>query len=340
LFTVTSWIPGGSWAQVQAAAAYGHEIGSHTVTHPTLSGLTAAQQTNELATSQMLINQNITNQSCVTLAYPNCVAALTYITHAYYIAARNCSGQLVPSTPSDFYNISSFVCGPAGSVQTVAQFNNQVNSAAANNSWCVFLIHALDNDNGYSPMASSILQSNVDYVSTNQNKFWVQTFGNVVRYIRERNDSSVSESANTGDSITVQLTGSLDGSIYNFPITVRRPLPAGWPSAAVSQNGIPVGSQIVTVSATPYVMFDAVPNGGDIVLTKSVPPPVLSSPVLNAPNFNFQLTGTPGYNYSISSSTDLISWLPLQTNMLSDTATNLTFTVPDTLQFYRAQWVP
>src|SRR5215831_9321547 len=39
LFTVTGWVPGGSWAQVKNAASFGHEIASHTLTHPTLSSL-------------------------------------------------------------------------------------------------------------------------------------------------------------------------------------------------------------------------------------------------------------------------------------------------------------
>src|ERR1017187_2654269 len=70
LFTVTSWLSG--WSNVQTAAAYGHEIASHTVTHPVLSGLSLALQTNELANSQAAINANVTTQSCVTIAYPNC----------------------------------------------------------------------------------------------------------------------------------------------------------------------------------------------------------------------------------------------------------------------------
>jgi len=261
LFTVVnSWVGTFTWSQAQTAASYGDEIASHTVTHPVLSGLSPAQQTNELANSQAAINANVTNQSCVTLAYPNCVEGSEAVTAAYYIAARGCSGQLVPSTPANFLNISSFVCGSLGSIQTPAQFNSQADSAATSKAWCVYLIHALEGDNGYSPLPSTTLQASVNYMSTNQNKFWVETFGNVVRYIQERNASSVAETATSNNSITIQVTNNLNNLIYDYPITLRRPVPANWPAVAVSQNNQRVTAKLVTVNSTNYVMFDVVPQ--------------------------------------------------------------------------------
>jgi oligosaccharide reducing-end xylanase len=341
LFTVTTWLPGGSWSPLTNAASFGHEIASHTVTHPILSGLSNAQQTNELKNSQAAINANVPGQKCLTLAYPNCVEANEAITSQYYIAARGCSGQLVPSTPANFLNISSFVCGPQGSVQTAKNFNDLANSAAAANAWCVYLIHAIDNDNGYSPLSSVTLQASVNYMNTNRDKFWVETFGNVVRYIRERNASSVTETSSGNDSITIQVTNNLDNSIYNYPITLRRPLPVNWPAAAVSQNNTLVSAQLVTLNSTNYVMFDVVPDGGDVIISKTALPPVLSNPVLNIPaNFTFRLDGQTGVSYAIYSSTNLINWLPVQTNTMADTYTNFTVAASNPVQFYRAQWVP
>jgi hypothetical protein len=339
LFTVTSWVPG--WTKVQNAASYGHEIASHTVTHPTLSGLTAAQQTNELSNSQSAINANVTNQKCVTLAYPNCVEGNEQITGTYYIAARGCSGQVVPKTPANFLNISSFVCGSLGSVQTLAHFITQANAAANANGWCVYLIHGIDNDGGYSPLPSATLQASVDYFSTNQSKYWVETFGNVVRYIRERNNASVTETTNSGDSITLQVTGPLDDSIYDYPITLRRPLPAGWPAAAASQGGHPLRAQLVTVNSTNYVMFDAVPDAGVVMLSKTALPPALADPVMDgSASLRFRLDGQAGLSYLIQSSSDLMNWAPVQTATLTSPSTNCIVQVSNTLQFYRALWAP
>jgi oligosaccharide reducing-end xylanase len=340
LFTVIDYWTAFTWSMAQTAASYGDEIGSHTVTHRDLSTLTIAQQIPELINSRTAINANVTNQQCVTLAYPDCNEGNETYVARYYIAARGCSAQLESSTPADFMNINSFVCGSVGPIKTPQDFNDIANAAAAANEWCVYLIHAIDNDNGYSPLPSSTLQASVNYMSTNQNMFWVETFGNVVRYIQERNASSVAETSNSDSSITIQVTNSLT-NIFNYPITLRRPLPTGWPAAAVSQNNQPISAQLVTVSSTNYVMFDVVPNGGDVILSKTVLPFTISNPGLITPtSLTFCLNGQANVSYAIYTSTDLVNWSPVQTNTLVSTYTNFTVDASNTLQFYRAQWVP
>ena len=343
LFTVINEWFGSSWtwSMAQTAASYGDEIGSHTVTHTSLNTVSATQLTNELANSQSTINSYITNESCVTIAYPNCAVPTETTVAQYYIAARGCAGLLNSSTPSDFYNINAYGLGSAGSYTTASSIIGLANSATNSQSWCVYLIHSIDVNDDYSPLSSTVLQTTVNYFSTNQDKFWVETFGNVVRYIQERNASSVTETANSGNSITLQATNNLNNLIYNYPITLRRPVPAGWPAVAVSQNGQPVAAKLVTVNSTNYVMFDVVPNGGDVVLSKTVLPFTLSNPVLTAPaSLGFQLNGQTGVTYTVYSSTDLVNWLPVQSNTLVDPSTNLTVDASSPLQFYRVQWAP
>jgi len=266
LFTVISTMfPG--WPKLQDAATKGHEIASHTMTHANFGSLSDTQQITELQNSRDALNANISGQKCLTLAYPYCVEGNDSLAAQYYIAARTCSGQLIPSTPANFMGLSSYVCGSQGSVQTVQNFNNLANSAATAKAWCVYLIHGIDNDGGYSPISTAVLQGSLNYLKTNQNKFWVETFGNVTRYIRERNATSAAEISSNESRITLQVTNNLDPAVFNYPLTLRRPLPANWPSAAVAQNGSPASAQIVSVNSTKYVMFDVVPGAGDVVLT-------------------------------------------------------------------------
>jgi len=258
------------WSKLQNAASKGHEIASHTLTHPNLAQLPDSQQTTELKDSQAAINANISGQKCLTLAYPYCVPVKDSLTSQYYIAARTCSGQIVPSTPANFMAVSSFGCGPPGSpVATLQDFMNTANHALTARGWCVYLIHGIDSDGGYSPIPSATLQTSVNFFSANQDRFWVETFGNVARYILERNAASVAETSSQDDRISLQVTDSLDDSIFNYPITLRRPLPANWPAAVVSQNHKPVNTRIVNVGSNNYVMFDVVPDGGDIIISKS-----------------------------------------------------------------------
>jgi oligosaccharide reducing-end xylanase len=342
LFTVTTntWV--GSWTKVQTAASYGDEIASHTVTHASLTSVSATQLTNELAQSQSTINSYITNQSCLTIAYPNCNVPDTTVVQQYYFAGRSCGASLNGSSPFTFMTLAAYILGNTGPYTTGASINSLADSAVTQGRWCVYLIHAIDGDNGYSPLSSTALQDSVNYMSTNQDKFWVETFGNVVRYIKERQTAYVTETASNYTSITVQVTNSLDNSIFNYPITLRRPLPGDWIGAAVTQNGQPITAQMVTLNSTNYVMFDIVPNGGDIVLTPTVLRFTLSNPTLTPPgSLTLQLNGQSNVSYALYSSPDLLNWLPLQTNTL--VSNSAIFTVDassNSLQFYRAQWAP
>lgn len=266
LFPVPSWGP--NWTNIQNAAAAGHEVGSHTVNHSNLSSMDDVNEAIQYADSQSIINSYIPGQQCRTIAYPFCAPGNQALCAQYYIAARHCQGNIEVNTPSNFYIISSIVCGSAGSVNSTSAFITKFTSAASSNGWCVFLIHGIDSDGGYSPLLSTVLRESVQYLDANRNTYWVSTFGNVVRYIRERNAVSVTESSNTGNRITLQVTDTLDNAIYNYPVTIRRPLPAGWTSADVSQNGQPVAVSLVVVGPTTYIMFDAVPDGGDVVISK------------------------------------------------------------------------
>ena len=268
LYPVINWGP--NWTGLQNAAAVGHEVGSHTVSHPNLGSLPIADQNTQLLNSKNTINSYIPGQQCLTLAYPYCVPSDLTLTSTYYIAARHCQGAIELNTPSNFYQISSIICGSAGSVNSTSAFITKFTSAASSNGWCVFLLHGIDSDGGYSPLSSTILRESLQYLDDRRGTFWEETFLNVVRYIRERNAVSVTETSNTGDTITLQVTDTLDNTIYNYPVTIRRPLPANWPSAVVTQNGEAVDTYVLMVNSVRYVMFDVVPDGGDVVLTKDL----------------------------------------------------------------------
>jgi hypothetical protein len=72
------------------------------------------------------------------------------------------------------------------------------------------------------------------------------------------------------------------------------------------------------------------------------PSPVLTNANMSNPStFSFTLAnGVAGQKYVISTSTDLVNWSPVQTNLLTGSTTNLSFPVPDSVRFYQVQWAP
>lgn len=267
LFTVTNWGP--NWAGLRAASLNGHEVTSHTVTHPSLGTLTVAQQLVELQQSQATIKANVPTAKCETIAYPNCVIGDIPTMQQYYIAGRICSGAIMPSTPSDFWNLSSIITGNTGSVQTAADLNAKVQLAKTAKGWCVFLTHGINADGGYSPTQSTELAAHLAYVNTNSADYWVATFADAVKYIKERNAVSLTETTISPDELSLVAADNLADNVYNVPVTVRRQLPATWPNAAVALGTAPVASTIATINGAKFIVFDVVPDQGAIRLTKA-----------------------------------------------------------------------
>jgi peptidoglycan-N-acetylglucosamine deacetylase len=264
MFVPSDWIK--DWSALQTAADQGHEIASHTVTHTNLGSLNTAQQLVEFKNSQESINAHIKGRACLTIAYPYCVPGNDSLCASFYIAARHCQGYIEPKTPSDFMKISSLATGNVSSIQTVGDFNSRVQKADSLKGWCVFLIHGIDNDSGYSPTQSSVLRAHLAYVKQQNNSYWVAPFGDVVRYIKERNAVLIHELSNKPTAITLQVTDTLDNTVYNYPITIRRPLPKHWTSATVTQNGKKVEAKVSKKGTLKYITFDVVPDGGNVII--------------------------------------------------------------------------
>jgi hypothetical protein len=65
------------------------------------------------------------------------------------------------------------------------------------------------------------------------------------------------------------------------------------------------------------------------------PQPELSAATLSGGQFSFNLTGVPGFDYVIESSTNLVNWVPVETNVAPFTFT-LTNAVTSPDEFFRS----
>jgi oligosaccharide reducing-end xylanase len=250
-----------NWKPLQDAFADGHEIASHNWSHNVNSG--------DFAKSQKEIQTKVPGEKCVTLAYPNCSASDDAALLKVYIAARNCAGAYNNASPSKMAQIGGQLIGDKnGGGNTASYFNAFADNAAKDNKWAVLGSHGINGMHGWANTSVPELKKHLEYMDKNRDKIWCETFGNVARYIKERDAASLKVKSSADTKITVELTDNLADSIFNYPLTVRRPLPDGWTTASVSQKDKAVDDSIITVDSKKYVMFKAVPDGGDIVISK------------------------------------------------------------------------
>jgi hypothetical protein len=264
-FHMTCFVQTGSvnWNNAKATFAKGHEIGNHTVSHTSdVSGMNDAQKA---------IKQNVPGEKCISIAYPNCNTPGDAEVLKTHVAGRNCDGKTASKSPSNFAQISSamFGSGQGNYANDATSLNNFANQAASSQGWSVYTFHGIGTQtHSWATISMDAIKGHLSYLNTNRSKVWVETFGNVARYIKERDGAKVTVTSSDDKSIKLTLTDNQqDNTIFNYPLSLRCEMPAGWTKPSVTQNGKEVKDTIVTVNSKSYIMFQAVPDGGEIVLS-------------------------------------------------------------------------
>lgn len=263
LFVITGSVT--DWSKLKAAFEKGHEIASHSQTH--------ASDASQLLPSQEAIKKNVPGEMCVSIAYPNGNTISGALKN--YIAARNISGANNPKTPGDFSQINTqgFGAGSGNYANTATAMNSWADQAASGNKWGTAMHHGIGNaqDPKHSWAMTNIdeMVKHLDHLDKNRDKIWCETFGNVARYIKERDAAKITVKSSAADKFIITVTDNLADSIFNFPLSIRREMPADWKAKPlVKQGEKTMADTVVTVSSKQYIMFQAVPDAGDVVISK------------------------------------------------------------------------
>jgi peptidoglycan/xylan/chitin deacetylase (PgdA/CDA1 family)/lysophospholipase L1-like esterase len=250
-----------TWDEWRNAANQGHEIGSHTKTHPHLPQLSLAQMQDEIGGAKAAIDAQITTQKCLTFSYPfgelNDNAEL--IAQAYYIAARGTSCDL-NNTPYDLYDMKA--CEDTLSVE---QMKAKADEAEQQGKWLISFHHSLDGTM-YGYWTIGMLTDYLGYLKTKN--LWVDTFGSVTKYIKERASADLSLVSSSDEQIVLSLTDTLDNAIYDEPLTIRSEVPSSWANVNVQQGSGAITVTSVVEDTKTVIYYNVIPDRGFITLKK------------------------------------------------------------------------
>ncbi len=262
-YLVTGWSP--NYNAYQALVDKGYEVGSHSDNHASNAADGRTMPDSEIASSKSNINSHISGQTCNTITYPNCEEPNETTLKANYIGGRICANGIDGATPNNYYRINSVICGNTGSVNSAEAFQGKMQQAINQGGWVTFLIHEVDNGNGYSPTSSQAIDGALDWAKKNDSKIWVTTFRNAIMYSKERDKSTIAKKSGNASSETYTLTHSIKDNVsnYDYPLSIRIKNSNNWTTVSGTQSG----KAITTSIKDGYIYFDAVPNGGDIVIS-------------------------------------------------------------------------
>lgn len=262
MFVVSDEQNQNSWSALKKCFEKGHEVTSHNKVHQAdASGLKPSQEA---------IRSNIPGEKAISFAYPFGTALGDSKVLGIYVAARDAGGGDVNSTtPSNFAHISSvgFGKGSGNYKNDATSMDNFAKKAASGNGWAVAMHHGIGADShSWATTNLDEMKKHLDFLDKNRHEIWCETFGNVARYIKERDSVSLKVKSNRDNEITLTLTDNLNDKVYDYPLSIRRTLPDGWDKVSVTQGDKAVEDSIVIVGTKKYLMFKAVPDGGDIVI--------------------------------------------------------------------------
>lgn len=262
---VINWNP--DWSGFGNLAKNGHEIASHSNTH-------GNNMSGEEASSKKAIEGKIQQKyGVITVAYPNCNVPNESAVLQNYIVGRICNGswQSQPDImgkdgPSDWTMASAIMTGATGT----NDFKGNMQKAVQQGGWIAFLTHGLEGKNNgsatYSPTPIGSIEDGLKWAQQNDKDIWVAPMGHVAMYIKERKASKVEVTQSDETSMTIELTHNIKDNVskYDYPLSLR--VRSDWSKVEVTQNGAKLEFKV----DGGYIYFDAIPNGGDIVVTNKL----------------------------------------------------------------------
>jgi peptidoglycan/xylan/chitin deacetylase (PgdA/CDA1 family) len=269
---------GSTWDDFRRDAAEGYEIASHSITHATMPGMDEANIKYELEKSKEEILSQMGAKytfSCeVPYGYEN--DRVMQIAYKIYPALRNrmpepwlkeidrASRQTPGTTDKDYIQWQR----GATTKTSLPLMKSWVDTAAAkNNTWLVLVFHGVDSL-GYEALNNTLLDEYFQYIKSNQDKLWVATFGNVTRYMREREHAKVNGAEKNG-KIIVTLAHTLDSKMYDLPLTLKTYVPSAWKKVSVRQGKNSRQAKVAKDEKGNYVLYQADVNSAPITLVNN-----------------------------------------------------------------------
>jgi peptidoglycan/xylan/chitin deacetylase (PgdA/CDA1 family) len=287
------------WADWRNAAGMGHEIGSHSKSHPTLTNFDPlvpsqyARLLDEILGSKTVIESKIgttfPGYKCNSFAYPEGThnPAVEAVAQGVVNGAQGPTGYVgaraVPwgfnVPPYNYYATNAdFLITTTASGSTLER---EADQAMQEGKWLVVGFHRLDgggNDpTAYDPITEARFNQFLDHLKNQNQNLWVGTFGSVVKYIKEQSVAvlTVDPSPPAGQ-IVLNLTypsptpAILTPSVadYDEPLTLRSEVPSDWNFVKVQQGSSVTTVKSVAAGGTRTAYYNAVPDRGQIILSK------------------------------------------------------------------------
>jgi hypothetical protein len=261
----------GTWEDFRRLQELGHDVQSHCVSHHKDDDQRPDDEVRaEYRDSQAAIAHNVPDARPVCMAYP-WGKGKDGIAADYYLACRGVQG-----TPNRANKINYMRTGTCNIQPETVDMLLTGEHASVNwlsrpehrRAWLAPLYHYVHH--GRTPEEKDASQAKVAaqlaHLASRKAEIWVGLFREVACYGMERDTARLQVTANTPSEISLSLSDDMDNALFDFPLTVKVRLPAGWQTVSATQSGEPIEATVVEHEGARFALVKVVPDRGEVVL--------------------------------------------------------------------------
>ncbi|MEY3417499.1 MAG: hypothetical protein RL060_1611 [Bacteroidota bacterium] len=278
----------GYWERFKALVALGHEMGAHTCSHAHL-GACALGTAKDVGALRYEIQHPlnvfakwIPNAQVSSFAYPfgEFNAQVKSEVAPHYMVARGVSSGINQPKTMDWMAIHcdalSYAAGRtlASDIEKFKILQNDiVQHTIPTGAWSVYLAHdvlpfeeAVNAKDSWQPVSVESFDLFAAWLAQQQmdNQLWVAPFGTVAKYIKEKNNVTVTYLLRA-QSIELNVTDNLVDTQFNVPLSIEVEVPNAWTNIAILQN-----NQKITPASfnNGKLRLNIVPDAGLLIITQ------------------------------------------------------------------------
>lgn len=254
-------------------AQHNHEIGSHGLFSGNLdltnSSTHQGKNLNQIigdARQQISQRFDIPNSNAMTFAIPQSRVnpQVNSVVSANHFASRSGTEGTVSANPSSLHNLISYAWSSSDSrFNDAGDMNRALDTAISRGDWMIDMIHGTGGE-GYNPPPRNEYQAHFNYAKQKEGEVWIAPFGEVARYVKERQSITNLSSRNVPLAnggyfeITANFnTANLPPRLWSgalVPLTYAVKLPAGF------NQQINAPARLEQRSGGAYAVIDALPE--------------------------------------------------------------------------------
>ncbi len=227
----------GTWDKWRALLDDGRfTVSNHTYMHPTFVNQDKSVYEYQINKGYEVLKKELPKQKILSVCAPGNAVNDTVreaVSQKHYSLRGGGTENSLPITEKSLYSVGFKTVTNETTLETM---NLWVDNAIFSNKWLMEMWHGVE-DEGWSPPSKANATAHFEYVAQNRDDLWIADWDDVITYTLQRLNSKITVTEKTNTKMVVEVTNSLDNTIFDSELTLNVTLPDGWENVNVSVNG-------------------------------------------------------------------------------------------------------